>query len=73
MLHGYLIFFAVKGPNQKGVYDPIAYPLEYPLHMNVLNKLSNTQELVQHAVPYVYPKSDDPNPLDIKVPYAVSQ
>ena len=42
--------------------------------MKVLKYLSNMQEPVQHAVPYVYLKSEDPNQLDLKkVPYPIMQ
>ena len=72
MRDGFSTLFAVKQPAKKGLYDPKAYCLEYLLQVNVLNELSNNQELVQQSSPYVYRKSEDPLDLDLKkVPYSI--
>ncbi len=72
MRDGFSTLFAVKQPDQKGLYDPKAYPLEYLLRDNVLSYLSNNQEPVQELSPYVYLKSEDPEQLDLKkVPYPI--
>jgi hypothetical protein len=74
MLDGFSTLFAVKLPEQKGMYDSKAYPLEYLLQVNVLNYLSNNQEPVQQSSPYVYLKSEDALDVDLrKVPYPIIQ
>ena len=74
MFDGFSTLFAVKLPEQKGMYDSKAYPLEYLLQVNVLNYLSNNQEPVQQSSPYVYLKSEDPMDVDLKkVSYPIMQ
>ena len=66
MRDGFSTLFAVKLQDQKGVYDPKAYPLEYLLQVNVLNSLSRNQEPAQQPSPYVYLKSEDHLDLNLK-------
>ena len=74
MRDGFSTLFAVKLPDQKGLYDSKAYPLEYLLRGYVLNYLSTNQEPAQQSRPYVYLKSEDPMDLDLKqVPYPIMQ
>ena len=74
MIDGFSTLFAVKLPEQKGLYDSKAYPLEYLLQVNVLNYLSNNHAPVQQVSPYVYLKSEDPMDVDLKkVPYSIIQ
>jgi len=74
MIDGFSTLFAVKLPEQKGLYDSQAYPLEYLLQVNVLNYLSNTHAPVQRVSPYVYLKSEDPMDIDLKkVSYPIKQ
>ena len=74
IIDGFSTLFAVKLPEQKGLYDPKAYPLEYLLQVKVLNYLSSNHASVQHSSPFVYLKAENPMDVDLKkVPYPIKQ
>ena len=74
MLDGFSTLFALKRPDEKGLYDQKVYPLEYLLQVKVLNHFSSNQMPVQQSSPWVYLKSEDPTYGDLKkVPYPIMQ